>query len=154
MTQGPNQIPSAVVLWQSLLMKVLWLFPTGTYAGIGTKLCRVWQCYEKYTQKKTDTKSPVLYKAIRPSSYDKNTSSHYPVSPGIQGFVYMSPVSPIFHIVLTVNSWSQTCFRTIDLMRPNNIQKKSSTKSNTFLGLIRDIYRQSPIFSLVTKNIL
>ena len=24
----------------------------------------------------------------------------------------MSPVSPIFHIVLTVNSWSQTCFRT------------------------------------------
>ena len=27
--------------------------------------------------------------------------------------VFMSPVSPIFHIVLTVNSWSQTCFRTI-----------------------------------------
>ena len=43
MTQGPNQIPSAVVLW---------LFSTGTYAGIGTKLCWVWKCYEKYTQKK------------------------------------------------------------------------------------------------------
>ena len=25
-------------------------------------------------------------------------------------------------------------------MRPNNIQRKSSTKSNTLLGLIRDIY--------------
>ena len=27
--------------------------------------------------------------------------------------VFMSPVFPILHIVLTVNSWSQTCFRTI-----------------------------------------
>ena len=42
MTQGPNQIPSAVVLW---------LFPTGTYARIGTKLCRVWKRYEKYKKR-------------------------------------------------------------------------------------------------------
>ena len=33
----------------------------------------------------TDTKYPVLYLAIRLSSYDKNTSTHYLESTGIQG---------------------------------------------------------------------
>ena len=39
-------------LWQPKLQT--WLFSTGTYASIGTKLCRyrVWKCYEKYKKKK------------------------------------------------------------------------------------------------------
>ena len=44
---------------------------------------------------------------------NKQLHTNNPNKLSISDWVLMSPVYPIFHIVLTVNSWSQTCFRTI-----------------------------------------